>query len=282
MRRFFKTAAFRVFAVVLAMLTAGSLLSVALRGGSSPLVSALGLVVSPLQGLCAFAANATQDFFARFRSSAVLQTQLEEKELELDFLRERLVEYDKAKQKLELYEEFLELKQENPSFRFAEATVIGRDAAGLFGSLTLDKGSAAGIQVNDPVLKGKNLVGLVTKTDLLSCTVQTILQPSVNVGVYETMSGEIGVANTTVALSQQGLCQIAQLERGTAVAAGGLICTSGLGGVFPRDLILGTVTEVLGGSQSLSATALFRPAVDFPSLRDVFVLTDHQGLSAQD
>jgi len=272
LKRFWKNAAVRVFAAVLAMLSAGSLLSFALRGKSSPFTSAVGLVTSPLQGLCASLANAAKDFAAYFRSSALLREELEEARAEIDSLRDRLVGYDDAKQKLTTYEKFLELKRENPGFKFAEASIIGLDSAGQFGTFTLGRGSASGIKVKDPVLYGKYLVGVVSKVELTTCTVETILNPHVNVAVYETVTGEIRTANTTAQLGQQGLCAVPQLPLTTAIIPGAIICTSGRGGIYPKDLILGTVTDVVDDDQSVSAIAIVKPAADFDALRDVFVL----------
>jgi len=276
LKRFWKNAAVRAFAALLAALAAGSLLSLALRGKSSPFTSAVGLVASPLQGLCASLADYAKDFAAYFKSSAVLQEQLAEKEAELASLRERLVGYDEAKNKLSTYEKFLELKTENPNFQFAEASIIGEDAAGQFklSAFTLNRGSASGIQVNNPVLYGKYLVGVVVKTELTTCTVETVLNPHVNVFVYETATGEIGTANTTAQLGQEGLCAIQQLPRTTAIIPGALICTSGWGGIYPKGLTLGTVTDVIDDDQNVSAIAIVQPAADFAALRDVFVLIE--------
>ncbi len=274
MKRFLKNAAVRVFAAVLAALAVGSLLSLALRGKSSPFTSAVGLVTSPLQGLCASLANYAKDFAAYFRSSDALQEIIIEKDKEIAALSERLIDYDKAKQKLSLYEEFLGLKTENPSFKFAEGSIIGHDPAGQFSTFTLNKGSASGIRVQNPVLYGRYLVGVVSKVELTSCTVQTILNPGLSVAIYETATGEIGTANTTPAYSEQGLCAVTQLPRTTSIIPGALICSSGLGGIIPQGLELGTVTDVVDDSQKVSVVAIIQPAVDFESLRDVFVLIE--------
>jgi rod shape-determining protein MreC len=77
-----------------------------------------------------------------------------------------------------------------------------------------------------------------------------------------------------VELSLEGLCCITGLERSTAITTGGEICTSGLGGKYPKDLIVGAVREVLEDSQGLSAIAVIEPAANIASLRDVFVLTN--------
>jgi len=274
LKRFWKNAAVRAFAAVLAALAAGSLLSLALRGKSSPFTSAVGLVTSPLQGLCASLANYAKDFAAYFRSSAALQEELAKKEEELASLRLRLVGYDDIKHKNETYVKFLELKKQNPSFEFAEASIIGEDPAGRFrySTFTLNRGSVSGIRVNHPVLYGEYLVGVVVKTELTTCTVETILNPRVSVPIYETATGEIGTANTTAQLGEQGLCAVTQLPRTTAIIPGALICTSGWGEFYPKDLILGTVTDVVDDDQNVSAIAIVQPAADFAALRDVLVL----------
>ncbi|MCL2494921.1 MAG: rod shape-determining protein MreC [Oscillospiraceae bacterium] len=272
MKRFWKNTAVRAFAAVLAALVMGSLLSVASRAKTSPFTSAVGLIAGPLQGLCASLADYAKDFAAYFRSSAALQEELAKKDDELAFLRERLAGYDDALKKLLTYEKFLELKTENPSFQFAEASIIGLDAGGQFATFTLGRGSLSGIKAQNPVLYGKTLVGIVVKVELTTCTVETILNPHVSVAVYETASGEIGTAETTAQLGQQGLCAVPQLPRTTAIIPGTLICTSGRGGIYPKGLILGTVTDVIDDDQGVSAIALVQPAADFAALRDVFVL----------
>jgi rod shape-determining protein MreC len=273
LKRFTKTVAFKTFAAVMAMLVAGAGLSLVSRGKASPVVSAVGWIVSPLQTVCSSVANGFADFFSFFRSSAVLQAELNKKEAELNAYRERLVDYDKTRQKLELYEQFLELKKENPQHQFEEASIIGGDPAGQFGGFTLNRGSVSGVSVNDPVLVGKNLVGIVAAVTATSCQVKTILNPDVHVIVYETATGEIGYTETTPALAQQGLLSIPELLRSSAISGGGQICTSSEGTFYPADLIVGTVQEVRMDDQSLSAVAILKPAANFESLRDVFVLT---------
>lgn len=267
-----KTAAFKTFAAMMAMLVAGAALSLLTRGHASPAVAAVGWVVSPLQSLCAGAADALQDFFGYFRGTAALRAELALREAELENYRERLVDYDNTLRKLELYEQFLELKKEHPEYMFQEADVIAADAGGQFGSFTLNRGTLSGISVNDPVLVGKKLVGIVTAAEPASCTVRTILHPDVHVIVYETATNEIGWTNAPPALAEQGLMSIPELQRATAMAGGGLICTSSKGRYYPAGLIVGTVQEVRMDDQSLSATAIVRPAANFDALRDVFVL----------
>lgn len=255
--------------MILAALTVGSLLSLATRGSrNSPFASAASLVVTPLQGISAAASRAFRNFGNYFRSSAALQKQLAERNKEIESLRARLVDYDKAKKEVAFYEKFLEIKEEQKDLQLAPANIIGTDAADYFRTCTLNRGSSAGIRVKDPVILGKYLVGVVTKTSRNSCTVQTILNPNARVAIYDTTSGALGVTDNTIDWANDGYCIVPQLN--TFIDTGDLLCTSGKGGIYPRDLILGTVKEIL--TEPVSVTAVVTPAVDFKNLSDVAVL----------
>ncbi len=69
------------------------------------------------------------------------------------------------------------------------------------------------------------------------------------------------------------------LSKDTAVAVGGIVCTSGLGGIFPRDLIVGTVTEIKNETADVSLYAVIEPVVDVNTVNDVFIITDFEGIS---
>ena len=272
MKRFFKTAAVRTFALIFAALTVGSLLSLGLRGRSSPITSAAGLILSPLQGGSAMFLRKFQNVGAYFKSSAKLQEELAKRDAEIEDLQLRLVDYHKALKDNKFYEEFLGIKEENEEYTFAKASIIGIDPAGHYTTYTLNRGSLSGIKANDPVLMGKYLVGVVTKVEPTSSTVETILNPNTKVSIYDTSSGTMGVTDNTVSWAKDGYLIVPQLERGTFIEAGNRLCTSGLGGIYPKDLIVGVVQEIL--DEPVSTTAVVVPAADFKGITDVIVLID--------
>jgi rod shape-determining protein MreC len=150
----------------------------------------------------------------------------------------------------------------------------------LFCSFTLNKGSSNDVSVNDPVLYGKYLVGVVSSVSATQCKVSSVLNPQVSASAYEVRSRESGFVETTAELSEQGLLRLPGLLRTTAISPGGIVCTSGTGGIYPRDLIIGTVREVISGSQGISSYAVIEPGVDFKQLQDVFILVDFIGQSS--
>ena len=203
-------------------------------------------------------------------------------ENQLGEAQKNLVGYEQAKQQIALYEEFLELKEENEDFQFASASVIGSDSSDAFGSFTLNRGELDGVKVNNPVIYGKYLVGVVVKTAPTYCVVNTVLNPEVNVSAYEVRTRESGYSTTTVDLAKEGKCCLSGLVRTTAIAPGGIVCTSGVGGIYPADLIVGTVEEVRNDTTNISSYAVINTQVDFAQLRDVFIITYFKGMGVGD
>ena len=273
MIRFLKSTAFKIFAVVAAALLAGSVFAVVSRSGSSPLTSVTSFVFGPVSRLSSYVAAEFSKLPISFRSSSTLAKEVDELKNQVDSLTNQLVELEQLRNKNALYQEFLGIKEEHSDYVFAEAAIIGRDAADNLGTFTLNKGSLSDISVNDPVIYGKYLVGVVASVTPTQCTVNTILNPKLNVSAYEVRTRDLGFVTTTVALAREGHCHMPGLSSSTAVTAGGIVCTSGVGGIFPRDLIIGNIVDVVDGSVDISASAIISPGIEFDDITDVFIIT---------
>lgn len=278
MRSFFKSGRFKGFLGVFAALILGIFFAAATQNGSSPASAVIGTVFSPLQSISTAMANNLKDFSLYFRSSSSYHDRVKELEEQVGQYRQQLVGYEQAKQKLELYEEFLELKKEHEDYKFASASIIGSDKANAFGSFTLNKGTLDGVAVNNPIIYGKYLIGVVVKVAPNYCVVDTVLNPKVNVSAYEVRTRESGYSTTTAELSKDGKCRLSGLVRTTAIAPGGIVCTSGVGGIYPADLIIGVVGEVKNDTTNISSYAVIDTQVDFKELRDVFIITSFRGM----
>ncbi|MBR6939866.1 MAG: rod shape-determining protein MreC [Clostridia bacterium] len=277
MNRFFKSSGFKLLIIIMAALIAGSVISVASRSGSSPLTKAVSVVFGPASRLASSVTNSLKNLPLTFRSATYYKNQNKALQKEIDSLREQLVDYENIVHDNEFYKEFLGLKEEHSEYEFAQASIIGRDAADRFSSFTLNKGSVGGIAVNDPVIFGKYLVGVVTSVTPTQCTVSTILNPSVNVSAYDIRSDEVSYVTTTVEYSKKNLCVMPGLSAFTAVTAGSIICTTGIGGIYPADLIIGTVSDIVDATVDISASAVIEPGVDFSQLTSLIVITSFNG-----
>lgn len=277
MRNFLRSTSFKILLTVAVVLLAGAIAAAALASGTSPLTSAVGTVFSPLSDAAAYISEKFDNFKGGFISSRSYMDRVEELEEQVADYQSKLVDYEKLQKQVEAYEKFLGVKEKNPDFQFVAGTVIGRDAADVFGSFVLNCGSADGVAVGDPVISGEYLIGIVNETSPTSCTVLSVCDPKFNAAAYEIRTGEAGYTQTTTKLGVQGGLKLSGLERDTAVAEGGIVCTSGVGGVFPRGLIIGTVTTVQKEEGDISYYAEVKPEIEISEVQDAFVITDFEG-----
>ena len=138
-------------------------------------------------------------------------------------------------------------------------------------------GSKDGVEVDDPVIYGEYVVGIVKKVNFSTCVVYTVLDPRVNVGAMESGTREFGYVCGDTALFKDGMCKLSGLDSSTSVVGGGIVCTSGAGGVFPDGLLIGEVVSVKDDDVSAGFYAQVKPFVDFSKLSDVFVITSFEG-----
>ncbi len=282
MGRFFKTRAVRLLGIVLAALILGACIAAIAHTGNSPLSAAVVTVTKPLQQLSAYVSSALDSFCDYFRASDTLQKENAALRQQIADYQGELADYENIKRTLSVYEEFLGVKEEHPDFKFCSAEILTRNVESVYGSLILNKGQTDGVEVNDPVIYGKNLIGVVESVTPLTCTVRTIANPDFSAAVYETRSNEIGYVTGFDDGIRTSACKMPGLAKTSGVAAGGVICTQGLGGVFPKDLIVGTVKEIGKSKTDISFYAEVVSNVNLEEIKSAFVITDFdgQGVSA--
>ncbi len=276
MRNYFRSIKFKYTLCVLAVLLLGLFVAAVSSGGTSPFSSALNYVLTPLNRAAAYLSETLSDWNAGFRSSARYIEEIESLKEEVEDYRQQLVEHEKLQQKLASYEDFLGVKSEHSDFVFEPAAVIMRDGMDIYASFTINKGTQDGIDVDMPVIYGKNLLGVVREVSLTSAVVYTVFHPDVSVSAYEMRTREDCYTEAENDLSAEGSIKLMGLARTTPVVAGGIVCTSGIGGIYPRDLIIGTVTQVMSSEADISAYAVVQPTVDPRTATDVFVITDFE------
>ena len=274
MKQFFRSYTFKAFLAVLAVLLCGALMASLTVEKESPFSAAVNFVFTPINRLAAGAANGMRNLRLHFRSSTYYEAEIETLKKQLAESREKTVDYEQLQQKLELYEKFLEIKEEHADYKFCPASKISSDASDLYGSMTLNRGTLHDVHVNDPVILEKYLVGVVTAVSPTQCTVSTLLNPSVFVSAYEIRTREAGYVETTASMAKNGLVRLAGATRTTSMSAGGIVCTSGTGGIFPKDLLIGEIVEITDADENISSYAVIRPYVDFDNLIDVFIITN--------
>ena len=157
------------------------------------------------------------------------------------------------------------------------ATVIGRDPNDAFYGFSIDQGTLAGISVGDPVITQQGLVGVVTQAYATTSKVTTLLSEDVNVSAVVPSRGESGVISSDITSASAGLLRLSYLSNDTQVQKGDIVTTSGVGGTYPADVIIGQVQSVQKSENDISNYAVIKPYEDLTSVQDVFVVIDFPG-----
>ncbi|MBE5039768.1 rod shape-determining protein MreC [Ructibacterium gallinarum] len=172
--------------------------------------------------------------------------------------------------------QMLDLAENEKKLELTAASVIAKDPSNWYSSFTINKGTNDGIQKNQPVLTAnKELIGQVYRVGSSWAEVITILDPESGVGSMVERSKDIGILEGDSALRYQGQCRLGYLSRDTDIEPGDYVETSGLGGVYPKGLLIGKVLEVKEDNTTMSKYASVEPIVDMSKLSQVFVLKNH-------
>jgi rod shape-determining protein MreC len=147
------------------------------------------------------------------------------------------------------------------------AQVIGEDASSWFRTVMLDKGSDDGLREGLPVVVAEGAVGRIIRCSPRESRVLLITDASSAIASLLQESRTRGIS--------RGKGETVSLEfalRQDPVEVGELVITSGTGGVFPKGLVIGTVSRVVHDDYGLFQEVTVIPAVDFSRLEEVLIL----------
>ncbi len=257
---------FKPLIITLVILIAAAVLSL---GENSVIPSAVNAFTN---GLFSVTASATAS--ADTASYDDLKTENEKLRQENAELREQLADYYDVKQENAKLWKYYDLKKQNPSYKIQPAAVIMRDANDDFYSFTLDIGTSSGVSVNNPVITENGLAGWVYKADLTTCKVKTILSPDTKAGAVDKQSNDSGIISGSASLSDNNLTSLTKLEENNKIKQGDMIVTSGTGGIYPGNLIIGKVKEIKFNSYDASRYAVVEPYEDIRRITSAAVITD--------
>lgn len=275
MKNFFRSVKFKIL-VCLLVLMAGFLAYAGANGRwSAAPQELLATALVPFQQLGRMISVGIEDL--RDRTVAIDEVLAENERLkeDLNALRQTVVDYDDMKSENEMFREYYRIEDTYSDYDLVSAFVIGRDPMEKYYSFTIDRGSRDGVAVDDVVISPEGAVGRVTSVNYNYAEVLTILDPAVSMGCTVSRTRDIGLAEGESLLAQENRLKMSYLPRETLVAASDLVVTTGLGGVFPSGLIVGTVEDVIPESSGKSMYAVVRPAADVRDITSVFIITNY-------
>ena len=247
-------------------------------GGNSDFVSSIcGFITAPIQRVSAMVAGGFGSFSGEFEDIDAVRAENELLKKKVREMTQKTVDYDTLKQQNDEYRKLLELKNENKNYEFLPSTVIARDSSDYYSGFTIDKGSADGIALHDPVVTADGLVGYVTGLGVTSSKITTILSPGLEVGAVDKETRDGGTLFGEISSAKSGRTRLNYLARDCEVTVGDIVVTSGFGSIFPANLVIGEVSAINAESENISFYAEIIPAADVKNCTDVFVITEFEG-----
>ncbi len=251
-------------------LVVGGILALALSGFFGAASSQFSGSLVQVQTFFATRFQAVQDFFAAPRDITTLRSQNSELEAQVSQLQVQVIELQQRVNETDILAALVDFAQSDPESTYKAASVIGRDPSPFLHYIIINRGSNDDIRRGMPVVTNQGLVGRIDAVIADASRVQLITDPGalVNIRLQNAETAAVLKGSVTGDISLDFISQDASVE------AGDLILTSGLGGGYPPDLIVGQVININKFDFQLFQTASVQPSVDFSRLVIVLVITN--------
>jgi rod shape-determining protein MreC len=234
----------------------------------------LSVPLKPVQGFLSSVGREIEDFFGYFQDIDVLREENEALKSEVEELRRKNREFAELKEKNDELRRALNLKAEFADYTIAGANIIAVEPGNWFSVFKVDVGERDGIHVDFPVVTGsRGLIGRVLDTDISTSNIQTIIdEESAVSGWIAKPGGGHAIVKGDLQLKEEGLCKLVYIPIEIDIEVGDIIETSGVGGIYPKGIEIGTVIEVRKTNSEFDRYAIIQPTADFKRLEEVFIL----------
>lgn len=182
-------------------------------------------------------------------------------------LRQKLSEYEEVFRENERLNKLLSFKDKT-TFSTKTAQVIGRDPSNWLSILIIDKGKKDGLETGMPVISDVSLVGKIVEVGRATSRVLLINDPNFKVAALIQESRDEGIISGSIG----GACRMYFLSLDSEVKVNDIVVTSGLGGVFPKGLLIGRVIDIDLDSTGLMKNCSIRPATNLSRLEEVLII----------
>ena len=231
------------------------------------------IFVMPIQNGFTYLKNkisGNDNFFADMDTLKAENEQLKERNSELE---QSLRELEIIKAENETLKEYVNLKDKYADYKTVPADVINRDISNYSSTIVINVGSDDGIKEEMTVIADSGLVGHVISVTSNTAKVQTIVDTASAVtSTISTTDDTIVVQGT---LEDKTTLRATFIPTDAVVLQGDSVETSGIGGIYPKGIHIGTIREVVNTSNITDRYAIIETAVDFTKLNTVLVITNN-------
>jgi rod shape-determining protein MreC len=255
--------------VVLILIVAGLIL-LALGGYLTPVSRYVVTPVVSAQTWLASRYQAIQNLVSAPQDMTRLRQRNTELEAEVSRLESQIIDLQQQLSETRILSALVDFARVHPENRYLAASVIGRDPSPFLQYVIINRGSDDGLRRGMPVVTQQGLVGRISKVTAGAATVQLISDAGAKVNV------RIEPSRAQALLQGQitGEVSLDMIPQAAKVQVGDLVLTSGLGGNYPDNILIGQITGVRRRDYDIFQQASVQPVVDFSQLEIVLVITN--------
>ena len=238
----------------------------------------IGNILAPVEKLFYNLGKKSSDFFESIKNIGTMKKENEELKIKVIELEEKNRIYEDIIGKSEYLKDEAELMK-NTNYSLIPAQVIGKEPGNWFDRFTIDKGSKDGIKKGDTVIQAteteeniiqEGIVGRVVEVADNWAKVISIIDENSKISFKVIRTQDGGVISRSVDGKLNGYL----FDTKADIMKGDKLFTSGLGGIFVKDLYIGEITDVIKKDEKLMKSIEIEPAVDFKKLYRVFIISN--------
>jgi rod shape-determining protein MreC len=265
-----KTSFPRSLQTVVIVLVAIGLVALALGGYLNPITTRFSRLIVDSQTWISTRYLAVADFLTVPRDVASLRQRNAELEIEVAQLQTQVIDLQQKVTETNILSALVDFARANPEYSYQAAAVIGLDPSPFLRYVIINIGSNQGILPGMPVVTDKGMVGRVDAVIAEAARVQLITDAASAVNVHLQSSGIVAMLVGSVT----GDLSLDMISQDAVVTVGDVVLTSGLGGSYPPNLLVGQVISVRKLDYELFQQASIQPNVDFNHLGFLLVITN--------
>ncbi len=273
MRNLFSTRV-KIILVVAALLTAGLAI---LSGVTNVTILDLAVqgLVTPFRAAATTLTSTAEKYYGymfRYEALAAENEVLTQRIAEMEDVAREADSISRENQRLR---QALELKATHEDYVLADAYIIGWSSTDWENTLTINRGTTAGIEQNMCAITANGeVVGLVTAVGLNWAEVTTVLDSTLEISGTIATSGYNGMVKGGYVEGHETLLQMNYLPSAAIIRNKDQVVTSG-STVYPRGLIMGSIVDAGFEETGIAKYALLDPAAEISSLEQIFIITQY-------
>lgn len=241
---------------------------------TAPLQETAGMIIVPFEKSINAIGSMVRSVRDSFQDKQDLILENEDLKAEIDSLATQNNQLIQDQGEYQRLKELYNLDQTYEEYPKVAATIISKDPGNWYDTFMINKGSNDGIRIDNNVIAGKGLVGIVTEVGPTWATVRSIIDDSSSVSAMTVSTSDNCIVTGDLELIDEGKLRFEQLyDQEGKVTVGERIVTSNISEKFVEGLFIGYVSDVQQDSNNLTKNGTIVTPVDFLHLKDVFVIT---------